>query len=475
MDQITIIGLYNSILANARVVFFSVLISLTAILTISFTAPPVLIVMLLFSIPILFIFIVRFSEMKYLLVIMLFVDLHYGFSAAGWFSLLFIASYFITHYDTPFTNLKHSLTFPILLFILAVLPSMVNLARWFPSVILLYNLIALFLIISIYGTTISSVKEIQRLLLFYLILVATASVQTLFETIITGKRSFGIAGIMFTDYSGIGMVVSFVFLVLYKGFQRFIFFCFFTLCSFGNIATQTRNSLFTVITCLFLLGIYLTFKASEFKLSRRKVVVTWSGVFTIIILSFLSIQQINPDIIKRTEEFDSGKSRFIDAAGYPTGSIASRFLIWHTVAQAFVAHPFIGIGIYSFPYSSQHYRKIPKVLFDQYVKGRTPHVGYLALLVETGVIGLLGFLFFMISSLRYSFHNMQCLKDIKERTLNLALISILIYILVSMFVTDAWLWGHGIIYFAIIIGLIIALGRHSSEVDKTKFNALSIP
>ncbi|MDI6765691.1 MAG: hypothetical protein QME52_02550, partial [Bacteroidota bacterium] len=135
--------------------------------------------------------------MKYLLIFMLFVNFHYGFSAAGWFSLLFIVSYFISHCDTPFTNLKHSLTFPLLIFLLTVLPSMINLDHWYPSVLLFYNLIALFIVISIYSSTISSVKEIRRLLLFYLSLVAIASVETLFESVITGKRSFGIAGIMF--------------------------------------------------------------------------------------------------------------------------------------------------------------------------------------------------------------------------------------------------------------------------------------
>lgn len=468
MNQIANIGIYNSILENARAVFVSVLISLTAIFTIYLTAPPITIVMLFFSIPILFIFILRFSEMKYLLILMLFVDLHYGFSASGWFSFLFIASYFITHYSTPYANLKHPLTFPLLLFLIAVLPSMVNLAQWFPSVILLYNLIALFLVISIFGTTISSVKEIQRLLLFYLAIIATASVEALFETLITGKRSFGIAGIMFTDYSGIGVVVSFVFFVLGKGFQRLIYFLLFMLCSLGNITTQTRNSMFIAIACLFIIGIYLTVKAYDFKLSRRKVIVTWIGVITIIVLMFLSIQQINPDIIKRTGEVDSGKSLFFNDAGHPTGSIASRLLIWHTAVQAVAAHPFVGIGIYSFPYSSQYYRKIPKVLFDLYVRGRTPHVGYLSLLVETGILGFIGFLLFLMASLRFSFHNLQCFKGEKEKSLNLALISMLIYISISMFVTDAWLWGHGIINFAIIIGLLVALGHQADNVDKTR-------
>ncbi|MDI6767806.1 MAG: O-antigen ligase family protein, partial [Bacteroidota bacterium] len=275
-------------------------------------------------------------------------------------------------------------------------------------------------------------------------------------------------GIMFTDYSGISIIVSFVFLVLYKGFKRLKFLFIFTLFSLGNIATQTRNSAITVIISLFLIGIFLMLKAHDFKLSRKKVVLSWIGVLIIIALSFLSIQQINPEIIKRTGELEGDKVQFINEAGYPTGSIASRFLIWHTAAQAFVAHPFIGIGIYSFPFSSQDYSKIPKVLYDQFVKGRTPHVGYFALLVETGVIGLLGFLFFIISSLKYSFRILPYLKDKDEKTLGIGLISIIIYISISMFVTDAWLWGHGIILFAFALGLLVALGRRVTDIDNTR-------
>ncbi|MDP2207354.1 MAG: O-antigen ligase family protein [Bacteroidota bacterium] len=468
MIRTAINRLYSSIHENAGVFFASVLMSLAAIYTIYFTAPHITIVMLFFSIPILFIFILRFSEMKYLLIFMLFVDLHYGFSAAGWFSLLFIASYLITHYSTPYSNLKHSLTFPILVFLIAVVPSMVNIAQWFPSVVLIYNLIAFFLIIAILGTTISSVKEIRKTLSFFLALVVAASIEALFETLITGKRSFGIAGIMFTDYSGIGVVVSFVFLALSKGLKRVVYFFIFSICTLGNIATQTRNSMIVIIICLIIIGIYLTLKASHFNLSRSKFVLIGGVGFAIMILLFSAIKQNNPDIVKPTAEISKDKNQFFNEAGYPTGSIGSRLLIWHTAIQAFEAHPLIGIGIYSFPYSSQYYRTIPKVLFDLYVKGRTPHVGYLALLVETGVLGLLGFLFFLISSLRYSFHNLQHLKDKEEKMLGLALISTLIYISISMFVTDAWLLGHGIINFAIIIGLLVALGHQADNVARTR-------
>ena len=88
--------------------------------------------------------------------------------------------------------------------------------------------------------------------------------------------------------------------------------------------------------------------------------------------------------------------------------------IWHTAINTFSRKPLIGIGLYSFKYTSKEYYTIPKPFFKQYVENRTPHVAYLEVLVESGIIGFLGFLIFLFSVHKLLFKSLVLVKCVEE-------------------------------------------------------------
>jgi len=92
------------------------------------------------------------------------------------------------------------------------------------------------------------------------------------------------------------------------------------------------------------------------------------------------------------------------------------------------------------------------MIFEDYVKGKTPHVTFIAVAVETGLIGLFAFLFFLIASLKFSYDSIKRSKSFEDTSFSLLLFGPLIYITISMLMTDAWLWGQGIILWGILLG-----------------------
>jgi O-antigen ligase len=139
-----------------------------------------------------------------------------------------------------------------------------------------------------------------------------------------------------------------------------------------------------------------------------------------------------------------------------SNSIVSRFLIWHTALNAFFRHPIIGIGAYSFRFDSQFYRTIPLVLYKIWVKDMSPHVTYLAVLTETGIVGFVGFAIFLVSTLRMGFKAVIHSKTDIQRYFSLGIFIVQVYVSFSMAVTDAWLWGQCGMLWSFVLGISVA-------------------
>ena len=184
---------------------------------------------------------------------------------------------------------------------------------------------------------------------------------------------------------------------------------------------------------------------------------------TILIFSFLifgvgalTIQSFNPNVFERSEEFTKTNKELLTQEGQVTSSLVSRFFIWHTAANAFLENPWIGVGMYAFPYVSHKYNELPDFLFESYVEGLTPHSTYIAVLTETGILGFVGFLIFILYIIKTSFANINLAKTKKEKMLALVLTWTIVYITISMIVTDAWLWQRGIISWGMFLGMNLA-------------------
>ena len=136
-------------------------------------------------------------------------------------------------------------------------------------------------------------------------------------------------------------------------------------------------------------------------------------------------------------------------------SFVSRLMIWHTAISAYAEHPYIGIGAYSFRHSSQLYYKIPKEFYKEFVKKKTPHVTYLQVLTETGIIGFIGFMIFIYAVIRYSLKTLKVGTSLQATQVKLMIIWSLVYIIFSMMMTESWLYGQYIIWLGILLGMLV--------------------
>jgi len=149
---------------------------------------------------------------------------------------------------------------------------------------------------------------------------------------------------------------------------------------------------------------------------------------------------------------------FVSISG--DSSIMARLLIWQKAWQVFQTKPVLGIG----PGTLNNY-------FPSYPQWGVPqpHNVYLAFLVQTGIIGFIGFLWLLVWFFKIGIKNLKY--KIKPKALgrarllgnwelrigNLILISIMIYILVHGLV-DTTYWKNDLsIIFWLIVGLMAVL------------------
>ena len=83
------------------------------------------------------------------------------------------------------------------------------------------------------------------------------------------------------------------------------------------------------------------------------------------------------------------------------------------------------------------------------------------MLSETGVVGMAGYIVFLIAALRSAFQTIRRSTGIQGKKYGLVAAIGLTYCFVSMGFTDAWLWGQGIILLGLVMGMMLANRRIS--------------
>ena len=205
--------------------------------------------------------------------------------------------------------------------------------------------------------------------------------------------------------------------------------------------------------------IYLIFKAGNFNLNRKLLIFILVFFVGVLAGGYVLVQKINPEFAQRTEETTDFKNS-ISSTGKVENTLVTRLFIWGTAFNMIQKHPILGVGAYSFPITSKYYYTIPKILYQKYVKGRTPHITFLAVLVETGIVGLIGFMFFIISVLVIVMRTIRLAVKKTDKIRTIILTWIFIYIFISMCMTHSWIWGQGAIVFGIVLGLNLANRRN---------------
>lgn len=391
------------------------------------------------------------------------IKIIYSFLIISLFKTVLILELYNSLYIVPFIALSFLFTrskisledtdIPIspylFLYLFSMFISLVNTVSISGSLFKMLNYILFLLLIFLTLLIFRESKEIAKFLYLFLFLVFLNSIQVILLAG-SGKREFGFAGIMFNDYVGLGSLLSIVLFFYTSKLWKIVFLILSIALTATMILTQTRG-IWIAFASSFLLILTILLVKSERLFIRRNT----------LIFSFIIIIGIGGWFVLRSDNADFAAQRVasinqVDESavkrGEVTNSVVTRFFIWHTCYNAFIQHPIIGIGAYSFPFSSQYYYTIPKLFYRKYVERLTPHVTYIAVLTETGLIGFLCFIFIIISILKLNYSNICASKNLVNVRYSIILLSANIYSFCSMAVTDSWLWGHGIILWGIIVG-----------------------
>lgn len=365
-------------------------------------------------------------------------------------AFLCVYSFIITH-NFSFKELKSPLTKPILLFFVCVIPSFLNTVVLTYSAILLSQLVALVALIHILRGHIESEYDIDYIISGFVFFVI---VNVIFITVlgsITQKRLFGIGSVSFVDYANIGLII-FLNKVLYLKKMRVIniLAIFFTV--IAVVFTQTRSTLILASFILSLISFSYMYENAKDGIDKTVFVFRFLLGALILILLIAGLYKMFPSVFARFSS-DQIAGSTLEAGSGNYSSLTTRFMIWDTAYNAFMAHPIIGIGWSSFPYSSSLYNQLPFWMFDIYVKHLSTHETFVSIITETGLVGLLGFLVLIIAQLRLSLR-IRANKNTSPYHRNLTS-WITIYIAFSMVFTDAWLYGDQIIIWGLFLGILL--------------------
>jgi len=380
-----------------------------------------------------------------------------------------IFSFFI-NYTFRFYELKTSVLGYMAIFLVSILPSYFISYNYIESWLLSYNIFAFITILLISIVTINDFSKIKKVIYIYLSGALIGSILIIIQAITSGKRAFGVSGVMFVDLVGIAIIISYsLFLFYVKRKMLFGILTFLLLAAL--IFTQTRNSWISTGVVLFSLTIHYIIKSKYFGLQKRKSIKRISAIFVGIGIVIIALTVLQPSVFKRITDSKVQTTKEIAESLDDIGSLSTRFFIWHTAYNAFIENPVIGIGYYSFRFISEKYNTWEPYIYYRFVRDLPPHTTILAILAETGVLGAFGFLTFMFLMIRFAWRNLNISLMMEHKIIAFIFFWCFIYICVSMIMTDAWLWGTLHMLWAVLLGMSETLRREIQSKNSLAFSS----
>lgn len=412
-----------------------------------------------YFIGVLFLLITLFFLHNFNIIVGLFISaifseiIFFNFQVAVIVSIFLFISSLINYYSINSVEFKNPLNIPLLIFFISIIPSYFYSINPLMSIIKSYHFIAFLVVFFSISIGINSQKKIISTIIFYLAIVSLDSVYVIIRGLISGDRVYGFSGVFYVDFVGVALILTSILFLYSTGFRKKIFSVMICLQALGIILTQTRNAWISFLLSFLLLLIFMIIIGDKIKLKR----ITIIKFALISIFAFTSIFLISSFI-------SGGAQRRINAVAAKTvltddptsvegNSLLSRVFIWHTAYLAFRSHPIFGIGIYSFPFSSENYYKIPKDYYKMYVQNLTPHLGYLAILTEAGIVGFIGLIIFLVSMLFFAYSVIKKSITKEDYLISILLFFSLVYVTISLSMTDAWLWGQQLMLWGLLLGL----------------------
>lgn len=446
----------------------TVCLSIIFAIAVSLSAGNVLIVLLFPIIAVMFPLILNFNLSLLIIVLLLFVDFPIIYTTAVWFSVVLGSAFVIRHRDIEWKEFSNPLTIPIIVYGICILPSFFNSVKPFTSFLMLFNVIAFLVVMYSMVAGLHTYKQINKIAVVFFGMVLLNSFDVFRLSLQGANRPFGFTGIMFVDYSAMGICLAIAIALISRGLKRIFFLFLLLIPTVALILTQTRNTWLSAVITIVAMVFYLIIYPDIVGFSRKKfLLLSIVSLLAMVIVIMLTLAY-NPKIEQRATELTVKNEYGVNESGKAENSMVTRLFIWDTALNAFRAHPIIGIGVYSFGFSSHQYYKIPKILYTRYVSNASPHQTHIAVLAETGLIGFLGFIVFVFAVLKYAFRSIREATEEPGRRYALVGAVGVVYCVVSMSFTDAWLWGQGIVLLGLVIGSMLAIRKISCKPIQNK-------
>ena len=222
---------------------------------------------------------------------------------------------------------------------------------------------------------------------------------------------------------------------------------------YALLFTQTRNAWLS--SGVVVIGILIQYTIRSFKEKKSFSFLFIKVALFLISIIFVIVQLNQSDlaIFERVNISAFSNTELTGETLKTTGSLITRFFLWDTALNAFFANPFTGIGLYTFPFLSFKYSTLDPLMYKMFVELLPPHQTFLAILCETGIIGFIGFVFLISTTINQSWQITKKVKSEEEKIYSTIILWLMIYIYVSMLMTDAWLWGDLFMLWALILGM----------------------
>jgi O-antigen ligase len=373
------------------------------------------------------------------------------------FAAVVAMSFSFTHTRVAIKDFRSPILTPLLLYVACMMPSLFNSPDLLRTLPYLQNTAALVIVVLTLGASVSSHAECRKFIAAFFVLSFLNALLVIFLALGSGVREYGIPGLVFVDFVVVAVLLALNHVLFHKSGARLLGIGATGVIFLSLLFTQTRNTLISFALTLAIYSLYLIKNNHLLGYPRKRLLAGMTVLVVGLACVVGATLLLFPQAFERI--FALGKSSAYEmqsADDFALNSIVTRILVWMTAWNGFLAHPIIGVGAFSFPFASKLYFDIPPALYRMFVEGMGPHITYLASLVETGIVGLVGFLVFLISSLRLALRAVRLSVTHEEQYLSSTLLLIQIYIAASMALTDAWLWSQCGMLWALILGVSVA-------------------
>jgi len=332
--------------------------------------------------------------------------------------------------EEKFIYSVNSLNFPILLFILiAVLSILVNNSFWV-SLKYFINLLSLFLIYFFIINNIKTKDIFSFCLIIFFITASFVSIYLLIQyygldpflsdtkrlTSTLGNRNY------VSGYLALIFPIAFSFFLIESKKRNKIFYETILLIIYTGIIVCHTRAIWIALFFSLLLFVYLLshFKINNILKDNKKWLIILFSLFLLITLIYSTDNPLNRSSITATE-------RAVSAFDMQGSSLRTRLLIWNSTIDMIKDRPLLGSGLGTFPlhyldYQADFLQNNPDYM--QFLgKAAEAHNEYLQIWAEMGIIGLLLFLLIIIIFYRTNLNSIKKLKTIKGKIIIIGLIS----------------------------------------------------